>query len=99
MKTGRLLLAAVFGATCLGGAVAQAQLVLDSYTGPVTQNEINAFKSYMNTRTWPAHPWGNNDTDHNAISDGPAGRDVEAMGLMYEATHDVAILNLSLIHI
>jgi hypothetical protein len=91
MKTARLL-AAVLGSLGLAAA-AEAQLVLDSYTGPITQNELNAFKSYMNTRTWPAHPWGDLDTDHNAISDGPAGRDVEALGLMYEATGDVAVLN------
>src|SRR5713226_7200907 len=80
-------------ALLLGGGAAHAQMVLDSYTGPITRNELNSFKNFMQTRAVPPHPWGFNDTDHNYISDGPAGRDVEAMGLMYEATGDVEILN------
>lgn len=70
-----------------------AQIVLDSYTGPITDNELASFKNFMLNRLIPPHPWGFNDTDHNYISDGPAGRDVEAMGLMYEATGNVDILN------
>src|SRR5262245_57729803 len=73
--------------------LAKAQIVLDSFTGPITQNELNSFKAVMATRAIPPHPWGFADTDHNYISDGPAGRDVEAMGLMYEATGDIQILN------
>jgi len=77
----------------LAATAARAQIVLDSFTGLITPNELSSFKAYMATRAIPPHPWGARDTDHNAISDGPAGRDVEAMGLMYEATGDVAILN------
>jgi hypothetical protein len=77
----------------LNPSVTHAQMVLDSYNGPITQHELDAFKSFMRTRAIPPHPWGFNDTDHNYIADGPAGRDVEAMGLMYDATGDVEILN------
>ena len=73
--------------------VGQAQIVIDSYTGPITSNELTSFKTFMQTRRIPPHPWGFSDTEHNYISDGPAGRDVEAMGMMYEATGDVALLD------
>jgi len=83
----------VVAALLLNVSVSHAQMVLDSYSGPITRNELESFKNFMKTRAIPPHPWGFNDTDHNYISDGPAGRDVEAMGLMYEATGDVEILN------
>jgi hypothetical protein len=72
-------------------ACAQA-LAIDSIDGPVTAHEIEAFKAFMQTRTLPPNSWGNGN-EHNALADGPAGRDMEALGLMFEATHDVAILD------
>jgi hypothetical protein len=89
----RGLLWAVVGASVLQAGAANAQIALDSFTGPITQNELTSFKNYMKTRTWPPNPWGLTDGAHNYIADGPAGRDVEAMGLMYEATGDVAVLD------
>src|SRR4051812_24673367 len=73
--------------------VARAQaLVIDSTSGPITPHEIDAFKAFMQTRNPPPNTWGG-PGQHNALGDGGPGRDVEAMGLMYEATGDVAILN------
>jgi MYXO-CTERM domain-containing protein len=72
---------------------AQAQtLVIESTSGPITPHELDAFKAFMLTRTPPANTWGK-PGEHNALADGPAGRDLEAMGLMFEATGDVAILD------
>jgi MYXO-CTERM domain-containing protein len=73
--------------------VARAQaLVIDSTSGPITPHEIDAFKAFMQTRNPPPNTWGG-PGQHNALGDGGPGRDVEALGLMYEATGDVAILN------
>ncbi|MHB1033567.1 MAG: hypothetical protein ACYC35_06495 [Pirellulales bacterium] len=65
-------------------------LVIESLTGPVTPNEINAFKTFMAAQTPPRTPW---DFRHNAWSFGPGGRGLEALGMIYEASGDTAILN------
>src|SRR5436190_10808684 len=71
-----------------------AALLIESINGAVTQNEINSFKTYMQSQTPPETPWGDlNGSGHNAWSDGPGGFGVEAMGMMYEVSHDLAILN------
>jgi hypothetical protein len=80
-------------ALAMASPVARAQtLVIESPSGPITPQELDAFKAFMLTRTPPANTWGK-PGEHNALADGPAGRDLEAMGLMYEATGDLAILN------
>lgn len=66
---------------------AKAQMVIESLSGPVTQNEISAFKSHM--LTVPAPTNGNG----NVWVYGNPGKSLEACGLMYEATRDTAILN------
>jgi MYXO-CTERM domain-containing protein len=86
-----MLPAALAVAAASQGARAQT-LVVDSASGPITARELEAFKAFMQTRTPPANTWGK-PGEHNALADGPAGRDLEAMGLMFEATGDVAILN------
>jgi hypothetical protein len=92
MRTRGLQLLAC-GALALTAGPARAQsLVIESLTGPITRNETEAFKAVMPKRTPPANTWGG-PGQHNGLGDGPAGRDMEAMGLMYEATGDVAILN------
>lgn len=84
-----LLLLAVF--ICCGTIAARAALYIDGLTGPVTTNEINAFKAFMRSQDPPRVPW---DFRHNAWSFGPGGRGLEALGMMYEVSGDVEILNL-----
>src|SRR5579884_3123254 len=66
---------------------ASAQLTIDSFDGPVTQNEITSFRSFVQTLTPPSSNSG------NAWSQGGGGEQGRAMGLVYEATGDVGILD------
>jgi hypothetical protein len=68
-------------------ARAGAQLTIDSFDGPVTQNEINSFRSFVQTLTPPSSNSG------NAWSQGGGGEQTRGMGLVYEATGDVGILD------
>jgi hypothetical protein len=78
-----------------GGPARAASLAIDSLTGPVTQNEINSFITYMQSQTPPQTPWrAINGTGHNAWADGTGGRDLEAMGEMFEVSTNVSILNM-----
>jgi hypothetical protein len=63
-------------------------LIVQSFTGPVTQSEINAFKSYMVDKV-PAPATSNG----NEWVFGDPGKDLEACDLMYEASKDIDILN------
>jgi autotransporter-associated beta strand protein len=72
-----------------------ASMVIDSLSGPVTQNEITQFKAYMATQIPPPTPFGiysGTNGDHNEWADGNGGNALEAMGLMYEISGDTAIL-------
>src|SRR5579859_6886131 len=72
-----------------------ASLSIDSLSGPVTQNEITSFISYMQSQTPPPTPWGAlNGTGHNAWADGTGGRQLEAMGEMFLVSSNMSILNL-----
>lgn len=82
---------ALLGALALGSLTEAQKLQIDSLKGPVTPAEIAAFKAYMKTQTPPVTPW--QGPGHNAWSFGPGGRDLEAMGMMYEASGDTEILN------
>ncbi|HZP59085.1 MAG TPA: hypothetical protein VFB27_02090 [Opitutaceae bacterium] len=82
---------ACWGIFFLLAGAARAGLVIESLTGPVTPYEIAAFKAFIEHETPPPTPF---QPSHNAWSFGPGGRDIEAMGLMYEATADPEILNL-----
>ena len=77
----------IFSASSFVQTHAQS-MILDSLTGPVTQNEINAFKVYMTAKVQaPA------SNDENVWVYGNPGKAIEACGMMYEASHDVAILD------
>jgi hypothetical protein len=76
---------AVFFLSGIGAAQAQKMLV-ESLKGPVTPNEINAFKDHIQT---VAAPPGNG----NIWVFGNGGKSIEACGLMYEVSHDRAILD------
>src|SRR5581483_11666957 len=72
-----------------------ASLAIDSLSGPVTQNEINSFINFIQAQTPPPTPWGPlNGTGHNDWADGYGGRDLEAMGEMYQVSTNITILNL-----
>jgi hypothetical protein len=72
---------------------ARAQrIAIDSISGPVTAHEIDSFKQFMQTRSPGTTSWGGPGA-HNAIADGAPGRDVEGLGLMFEATGDREILD------
>ncbi|NEW05781.1 hypothetical protein GK047_07085 [Paenibacillus sp. SYP-B3998] len=90
-----LILAGLF-LSCVGllpvvQAQAAGQMVIDSLDGPVTQNEINSFKAYIQT----VEPvvWPNTGSMQNEYAQGKSGESIKAMGLMYELTGDTAILD------
>jgi hypothetical protein len=93
MAARRLLCLPILVASMVAPAARAQTLVIDGIEGPVTARERDAFKAFMKTRMPPPNPWGAADTDHNALGDGSPGRDVEALGMMYEATQDVEILD------
>ncbi|MFC5472676.1 hypothetical protein [Paraherbaspirillum soli] len=66
---------------------ASAGMVVDSFSGPVTANEINSFKSYIRNLV-PA-----TDNIGNQWAQGASGEQTKAMGLVYEITGDRAILD------
>ncbi|HEU5342537.1 chitobiase/beta-hexosaminidase C-terminal domain-containing protein [Edaphobacter sp.] len=60
---------------------------IDSFDGPVTTNEINSFKAYINALRPASNNVGNQWAQHNS------GEDVKAMALVYQITQDTAILD------
>jgi hypothetical protein len=62
------------------------KMIVESLDGPVTQNEIDAFKAHIQTVEAPP---GNG----NVWVFGNGGKSIEACGLMYEVSQDKAILN------
>jgi hypothetical protein len=82
MKKMEFLIMATAFLIC-GTVASNASMTIDSLTGPVTQNEIDSFKTYMATQTPPPTPWGTlNGTGHNAWCDGAGGSGLEAFGMM-----------------
>jgi len=82
----RFLLGVFF--TCIGFVFcAQAQIVVESFDGPITQHELDSFKSYIDTLTPASDNIGNN------WAQGRSGEQVKAMGLIYEITGDSTILD------
>jgi len=65
-----------------------ATLTIDSLDGDITTNEINSFINYMNAQTIGISNLG------NYMGDGTGGTNVAACGRMYEATQNLAILNI-----
>jgi hypothetical protein len=81
--------------SCLVGlpACLPAQsLKIEALSGSVTTGEIGAFNTFMKAQRPPVTPW--QGPGHNAWSFGPGGRNLEAMGMMFEATGDLELLNL-----
>lgn len=79
----------------LAAVVSHGQsLVISSLSGPVTQNEINSFVTYMQSQSPPPTPWGPvTGSGHNDWADGYGGRDLEAMGDIFEISSNMTDLN------
>jgi hypothetical protein len=67
--------------------VRAAEMIIESIDGPVTQNEIKAFKIFMQ-----AQPTSDNNIGNDWVY-GSAGKNTEALGMVYEISHDVALLD------
>ena len=76
----------------LATSVSAQSLAIESLSGPVTRGEVDAFKTFMRAQRPPITPW--QGPGHNAWSFGSGGRNLEAMGLMIEATGDRELLDL-----
>jgi hypothetical protein len=73
---------------CFGIAnLTSAQMAVDSLSGALTANEITSFKNYMAGTTIAVNNAG------NAWLFGSTGHECAALGQMYEATGDLAILD------
>jgi hypothetical protein len=73
-----------------GAAAARADsnlMVVSSFSGPVTQAEIDSFKAYVGTLVPATSNLG------NAWVQGACGEQTKAMGLVYEVAQDPAILD------
>lgn len=70
---------------------AMANMVIDSLDGPITQNEIDSFKSYI--QHLEPVVWPNTERLQTEYAQGKTGENIKAMGLMYELTRDIDILN------
>lgn len=62
-------------------------MVVESLMGPITSNEITAFKNYIQNYAAPSN------NDQNVWVFGNPGKAIEASGLMYDATGNLDILN------
>jgi hypothetical protein len=75
---------------CLSAAPVLAQMKVERFDQPPTTNEINSFKSYILT----VQPGTNGNLDpQNDWVQHSSGQRTKAMGLMYEMTHDLDILD------
>jgi len=63
------------------------ELVIESPNGPVTPKEISAFKAFLQTQ-----PTGDSN-NHNGWVYGNSGKDLEALGMVYEISQDQGILD------
>ena len=61
-------------------------MAIDNLSGPVTQNEINSFNTFMLPQLPASTPWG---SYHNEYADGVSGRDVAAMGMNPTRTNGI----------
>lgn len=70
---------------------AAGPMVMDSYAGPVTQNEIDSFKTYVNDLQPVV--WPNTTRLQTEYAQGKSGEAIKAMGLVYELSGDTQILD------
>src|SRR5438034_555552 len=74
-------------AFCSMTAAHGASMVIDSLTGPPDQTEIDSFVNFMAGQNPPSNNFNNTMADHTS------SQRFDALGLMYEATQDQAILD------
>lgn len=67
--------------------VSSTSMSIDSFTGPVTTNEINSFLSYATAQIPATNNIGNN------WAQGTSGEDTKAMAMVYQISHNTAILD------
>jgi hypothetical protein len=72
---------------CFETPAVGAQMAVDSFDGPVTASEIASFRSYVRTLTPASDNIGNN------WAQGHSGEQTKAMGLVYEISNDLDVLN------
>lgn len=72
---------------CLAVTTCQAQYVIDSLDGEVTQNEVDTFIN--NVSALPIPTIEDPGTSHNYLADGPGGVTLEAMNDLYVITGDI----------
>src|ERR1700677_4715381 len=77
----------------LSPKVFASSMTIQSLTGQVTEIEINSFKSFMSGESAPTTNTYNND-----FADGTSGMEAEALGMMYEVTNDLALLNKMIVY-
>jgi len=77
----------LFAGKNITGSFPSTSMVVDNLNGPLTTNEISSFKTYMSGVSAPA------TNDQNIWVFGNSGKQIEACGLMYDATSDQAILD------
>ncbi|OCX53187.1 hypothetical protein BEL04_02425 [Mucilaginibacter sp. PPCGB 2223] len=88
MKANRLLvLLLAFCCASFKPLPAGSPMIIESLSGSVTQNEINAFKNHIRNLELPPPDSGNGWVFGNP------GKLTEACGLMYEVSHDKEILD------
>src|SRR3954465_6558686 len=68
-------------------SVPAAEMLIENPDGPVTSNEVAAFKAFMRTR-----PTSDNNIGNDWVY-GDAGKDTEALGMVYELSGDVELLD------
>lgn len=83
----RFLLRIAIGFAAISCVRGEPEMLVEGLDGPVTAKEIAAFKAYMQAQPLPT------DNNHNAMVYGTAGAAVEALGTMFNVTHDRAILD------
>jgi hypothetical protein len=77
-----------FLALALLSSPAYAAMTVQSLSGPVTVSEISSFKTFMQAQSPPT-----TNTYDNNMADGTAGMNAEALGLTYQVTNDIVLLN------
>lgn len=70
-----------------------AQLVIDSLDGDVTQNEVDTFLTVVSATPIPTSQWSATVT-HNYLADGTGGTTLEAINDVYAVTGDIPSLNV-----
>src|SRR5215471_16871884 len=77
---------------CFAATTSQAQLVVDSLDGEVTQNEVDTFINVVSATAIPTSQWTATIT-HNQLADGRGGMILEGINEMYEVTGDIPSLS------